>query len=175
MYYLKENSTFVKIIIMGQVNTNSIDKAIEHVDNLEDDALESLSERYALAQPELLDYVMSASSEYENEELEGLLIYYFCLIMSSFEMEGLNLRPIVEADIDEMQDPYFEMLDNYFESEDEEELESFCDQPYLAQFMAIEVSTDDEDGSSLSEETSSQLFIVTIGMISLLNRAQINA
>ena len=160
---------------MGQVNTNSIDKAIEHVDNLEDDALEILSERYALAQPELLDYVMSASSEYENEELEGLLIYYFCLIMSSFEMEGLNLRPIVEADIDEMQDSYFEMLDSYFESEDEEELESFCDQPYLAKFMAIEVSTDDEDGSSLSEETSSQLFIVTIGMISLLNRAQIIA
>ena len=160
---------------MGQVNTNSIDKAIEHVDNLEDDALEILSERYALAQPELLDYVMSASSEYENEELEGLLIYYFCLIMSSFEMEGLNLRPIVEADIDEMQDPYFEMLDSYLESEDEEELESFCDQPYLAKFMAIEVSTDDEDGSSLSEETSSQLFIVTIGMISLLNRAQIIA
>jgi hypothetical protein len=41
--------------------------------------------------------------------------------------------------------------------------------------MAMEVSTDDEDGSSLSEETSSQLFIVTIGMISLLNRAQLNA
>jgi hypothetical protein len=41
--------------------------------------------------------------------------------------------------------------------------------------MAMEVSTDDEDGSSLSEETSSQLFIVTIGMISLLNRAQLTA
>ncbi|MCX6192449.1 MAG: hypothetical protein NT109_09235 [Flavobacteriia bacterium] len=160
---------------MSQVTIKSIEKAIEHVDHLDDDALEALSERYALAQPDLLDYIMSASTEYENDELEGLLIYYFCLIMSSFEMEGLNLRPIVEADIDEMQDPYFEMLDSYFESEDEEELESFCDQPYLAQFMAIEVSTDDEDGSSLSEETSSQLFIVTIGMISLLNRAQINA
>ena len=95
--------------------------------------------------------------------------------MSSFEMEGLNVRPITETDIDEMQDPYFEMLDSYFETEDEEELESFCDQPDLAQFMAMEVSTDDEDGSSLSEETSSQLFIVTIGMISLLNRAQLNA
>ena len=160
---------------MSQVTIKSIEKAIEHVDHLDDDALEALSERYALAQPDLLDYIMSASTEYENDELEGLLIYYFCLIMSSFEMEGLNLRPIVEADIDEMQDPYFEMLDSYFESEDEEELESFCDQPYLAKFMAIEVSTDDEDGSSLSEETSSQLFIVTIGMISLLNRAQINA
>ena len=160
---------------MSQVTIKSIEKAIEHVDHLDDDALEALSERYALAQPDLLDYIMSASTEYENDELEGLLIYYFCLIMSSFEMEGLNLRPIVEADIDEMQDPYFEMLDSYFESEDEEELESFCDQPYLAQFMAIEVSTDDEDGSSLSEETSSQLFIVKIGMISLLNRAQIIA
>ena len=37
--------------------------------------------------------------------------------------------------------------------------------------MAVEVSTDDEDGTSLSEETASQLFIVTIGMISLINKA----
>ena len=139
MYYLKENSTFVKIIIMGQVNTNSIDKAIEHVDNLDDDALEALSERYALAQPELLDYVMLAPTEYENEELEGLLIYYFCLIMYSFEVQKIPLNVVSDDDIDAMQESYFEMLDSYFESEDEEEIESFCDQPDLAQFMAVEV------------------------------------
>jgi hypothetical protein len=160
---------------MAHVSLKSIEKAIDHVDHLDDDALEALSERYALAQPELLDYVMSAPTEYENEELEGLLIYYFCLITYAFEVQKISIRAVTDEEIDAMQESYFEMLDSYFESEDEEEIESFCDQPYLAQFMAIEVSTDDEDGSSLSEETSSQLFIVTIGMISLLNRAQINA
>lgn len=156
---------------MSQVTIKSIEKAIEHVDHLDDDALEALSERYALAQPDLLDYVMSAPTEYENDELEGLLIYYFCLIMYSFEVQDIALNVVSDDDIDAMQESYFEMLDSYFESEDEEEIESFCDQPDLAQFMAVEVSTDDEDGSSLSEETASQLFIVTIGMISLINKA----
>jgi len=156
---------------MTQVSNKSIEKAIEHVDNLDDDALEALSERYALAQPDLLDYVMSAPTEYENDELEGLLIYYFCLIMYSFEVQDIALNVVSDDDIDAMQESYFEMLDSYFESEDEEEIESFCDQPDLAQFMAVEVSTDDEDGTTLSEETASQLFIVTIGMISLMNKA----
>jgi hypothetical protein len=156
---------------MSQVTIKSIEKAIEHVDHLDDDALEALSERYALAQPDLLDYVMSAPTEYENDELEGLLIYYFCLIMYSFEVQDIALNVISDDDIDAMQESYFEMLDSYFESEDEEEIESFCDQPDLAQFMAVEVSTDDEDGTTLSEETASQLFIVTIGMISLMNKA----
>ena len=65
---------------MKQVSLASIEKSIEIVDNLTDDQLENVSEKYALAQQELLDYVMTAPSEYENEDLEGLLIYYFCVI-----------------------------------------------------------------------------------------------
>jgi hypothetical protein len=62
------------------------------------------------------------------------------------------------------------MLDQYFEDENEEILESFCDQPELAQFMAMEVSTEDEDGTDMSEDTATQLFIVSLAMISLINR-----
>ena len=156
---------------MKQVSLASIEKAIEIVDNLTDDQLENVSEKYALAQQELLDYVMTAPSEYENEDLEGLLIYYFCVISECFTQEGIKLRLVVEADIDEIEEPYFDMLEQYFDEEDEEIIESFCDQPYLAQFMAMEVSTDDEDGSSLEEETATQLFIVSLAMISLMNRA----
>ncbi|MEY3238246.1 MAG: hypothetical protein RI883_2347, partial [Bacteroidota bacterium] len=43
-------------------------------------------------------------------------------------------------------------------------------QPELAQFMAMEISTSDEDGSTLDDETATQLFIVTLAMISLMNR-----
>jgi hypothetical protein len=156
---------------MKQVSQASIEKAIEIVDNLTDDQLENVSEKYALAQQELLDYVMTAPSEYENEDLEGLLIYYFCVISECFTQEGIKLRLVVEADIDEIEEPYFDMLEQYFDEEDEEIIDSFCDQPFLAQFMAMEVSTEDEDGSSLDEETATQLFIVTVAMISLMNRA----
>jgi hypothetical protein len=156
---------------MKHISLASIEKAIEIVDNLNDDQLEAISNKYAKAQQALLNYVMSAPAEYENEDLEGLLIYYFCLISECFDQEGVKVREITDEDIDEMEEPYFDMLDQYFEDEDEEILESFCDQPFLAQFMAMEVSTEDNDGSTLDEETATQLFIVTLAMISLMNRA----
>ena len=156
---------------MKHISLASIEKAIEIVDNLNDDQLEAISNKYAKAQQALLNYVMSAPAEYENEDLEGLLIYYFCLISECFDQEGVKVRDITDEDIDEMEEPYFDMLDQYFEDEDEEILESFCDQPFLAQFMAMEVSTEDNDGSTLDEETATQLFIVTLAMISLMNRA----
>lgn len=156
---------------MKHVSLAAIEKAIEVVDNLTDDQLEKITEHYAEAQSALLGYVMTAPEEYKNEDLEGLLIYYFCLILEAFKQDGIDLQTISEQDIDEMEEPFFDMLDQYFESEDEEIIESFCDQPNLAQFMAMEVSEEDEDGSSLSEETATQLFIVTLAMICLLNKA----
>jgi hypothetical protein len=156
---------------MKHVTFSSIEKAIQKVDNLNDDELEVLSEKFALAQPTLLGYAMTAPEEYQNEELEGLLIYYFCLISEAFEQQGLNMNIISEEEIDAFEEPFFEMLDAYFENDDAELLEDFCDQPELSQFMAMEISTEDEDGSSLSDETATQLFIVSLAMITLMNRA----
>ena len=42
------------------------------------------------------------------------------------------------------------------------------------QFIMIEISTEDEDGTSLEDETATQLFIVTTAMISLMNRVMKN-
>ncbi|MDP4797427.1 MAG: hypothetical protein NWR50_01060 [Crocinitomicaceae bacterium] len=156
---------------MKHVSFASIETAIKKVDNLDDDGLEQLSEKYALAQQTLLSYVMSAAIEYQNEKLEGLLIYYYCLISECFDTEGLKIRQVSEDDIDAFEEPYFDMLDAYFENDDDEVLEDFCDQPELTQFMAIEISTEDEDGTTLDDETATQLFIVTLAMITLLNRA----
>ncbi len=157
---------------MKHVSLASIEAAIKKVDNLDDDGLERLSETFALSQQTLLAYVMSAAIEYDNEQLEGLIIYYFCLISEAFAQEKIVTKEISDADIDAFEQPYFEMLDSYFEHEEEDELENFCDQPHLAQFMALEISTEDSDGTSLDDETATQLFIVTIAMITLLGRAQ---
>lgn len=160
-----------KIKKMKHVSFASIEKAIKKVDNLDDDGLEKLSETYSLAQQTLLSYVMSAAIEYQNEQLEGLLIYYYCLISECYAQEGVILNEITEADIDAFEEPYFQMLDAYFENDEEDVLEDFCDQPELAQFIAMEISTEDEDGTSLDDETATQLFIVTIAIITLMNRA----
>ena len=112
---------------MKHVSLASIEAAIKKVDNLDDDGLERLSETFALSQQTLLAYVMSAAIEYDNEQLEGLIIYYFCLISEAFAQEKIVTKEISDADIDAFEQPYFEMLDSYFEHEEEDELENFCD------------------------------------------------
>ena len=156
---------------MKHVSVASIEAAIKKVDNLDDDGLEKLAETYALAQQTLLGYIMSAPIEYKNEQLEGLLIYYYCLISEAFSQEKILLNQITEDEIDAFEEPFFEMLDEYFDKDDEEIINDFSDQPDLIRFMMIEISTEDEDGTSLDDETATQLFIVTSAMISLMGKA----
>ena len=156
---------------MKHVSRESIDKAINIVDNLNDEQLEEVTQKYIGQQDILFDYAMSAATEYKNEELDGLLVYYFCLISESFHQEGISLKNIEEEDIDEVHEPFFDMLDEYFETENEELMESFCDQPHLAMLMATDVSTADDDGTDMSEETATQLYVVALAMIAIMNKA----
>lgn len=155
---------------MKHISVQTIEKAISKVDNLSDEGLEELAETYALAQQVLLGYVLSAAQEYKNEQLEGLLIYYYCLISESFKQDSIELNQISEDDIEAFEEPFFDMLDQYFENDDDTVLDNFCDQPDLVQFMMMEISTKDDDGTALNDETATQLFIVTLAMITLMNR-----
>ena len=155
---------------MKHISVQAIEKAISKVDNLSDEGLEELAETYALAQQVLLGYVLSAAQEYKNEQLEGLLIYYYCLISESFKQDNIELNQISEDDIEAFEEPFFDMLDQYFENDDDTVLDNFCDQPDLVQFMMMEISTKDDDGTALDDETATQLFIVTLAMITLMNR-----
>ena len=156
---------------MKHISVSSIEEAIKKVYNLDDDGLEKLAETYALAQQTLLGYIMSAPVEYKNDQLEGLLIYYYCLISEAFTQEKVLLNQVTEDDIDAFEEPFFEMLDEYFDKDDEEILNDFTDQPDLIRFMMIEISTEDDDGTSLDDETATQLFIVTSAMITLMGKA----
>jgi len=156
---------------MKQISINSIEKAINKIDNLDDDGLARISETYALAQQTLLGYIMSASVEYQNEQLEGLLIYYYCLISEAFNQEQAKVGNITEDDIDAFEEPFFQMLDEYFDKEDEDIIHDFTDQPELIRFMMMEITTKDEDGTSLDDDTATQLFIVSAAMITLMSRA----
>lgn len=156
---------------MKNISIKSIEQAINKVDNLDDDGLEKIAEYYSTAQPTLLGYAMQAAIEYDNPQLEGLLIYYFCLIAESFQQEGTNPKTITEEMIDEFEEPFFQMLDEYFNSDNEEIIEEFSDQPELIRFMFMEISEPDEDGTELDDETATQLFIVSTAMITLLSRA----
>jgi hypothetical protein len=156
---------------MAHVTLGHIEDAIKKIDTLDEAALDRLTDTQSLAQPVLAGYVMSAAEEYQNEELESLLVYYFTVILESFHQAGLNPSTVTEEQIDEFEEPYFAVLDQYFDTEDDELLEDFSDQADLVRFMALEISMEDEDGTTLDDETATQLFIVTLAMVSLLSRA----
>lgn len=156
---------------MSNVTIGHIEAAIKKIDGLDEAALDRLSEAQTTAQPILLGYVMSAPDEYKNENLESLLIYYFTVVLESFNLAGYHPKTVTEESIDEFEEPYFQLLDEYFEKEDETMLEEFSDQPDLVKFLAMEVGMEDEEGITLDDETATQLFIVMLAMISLLSRA----
>ncbi len=156
---------------MANVTLGHIEAAIKKVDSLDENALDRLTDTQSAAQPILIGYIMSAAEEYQNEELESLLVYYFTVIMEAYAQAGFHPIAVTEEQIDEFEEPYFAVLDQYFESEDDELLEEFSDQPDLVRFMALEISMEDEDGATLDDETATQLFIVILAMISLLSRS----
>lgn len=155
---------------MKSIPFASIDAAIEKVDNLDDNGLENLCEKHATAQPELIDYILSAAVEYENPDLEGLLIYYFCLLMEAYSHSGCVLNKIEVSDIEDFEEEFLGVLETYFEEENLELLEEYTGQPDLVHFMLVEISTADDDGTTLEDETGVQLFISTMAMVSLISK-----
>jgi hypothetical protein len=156
---------------MTQVSHESIEKALARIDNLSDDALDKLIETYTLSQQDLVDYIMQAGAEYENEDLNIYGIYYFAIIYESFLQQGLTPRKITEDDVDEFQEPFLEALDAIHTKENHEPLQELISQFNLQEFMVAEIEAKDEDGEELNEETKTQLFIVSAAIIGLLNES----
>ena len=155
---------------MKHITHESILKAIDLIDNLDDNQFSDQLSNKEVNQPILLGYLLSAAEEYENEMLEGLILYYFSLIIEAFKNEGVEISQVTEEQIDTFQEPFHEMLDDYFDTDNEEILDDFCDQPHFTRFMIVEVSEPDEDGTELDDETATQLFIVALAAIVLLTR-----
>lgn len=156
---------------MSQVSVESIEKAIGKIDGLSEDALDKKIETFTLKQENLVNYLLQAGLEYENEDLNMFSIYYFAIIMEAFDAEGITLKEISEDDIDDFQDPFVLALDAIYQDEDYSPMQDLIQQHHLSQFMMNEIDAVDEDGEELDEETKTQLFIVSSGMIGLLNGA----
>ena len=156
---------------MSTVSTESIQKSLNKIDNLSEDALDKLIETFAAQQEHLLNYVMLAGIQYENEDLNSFSIYYFAVIVEAFFQQDIQINAISEDDIDTFQDPFLLTLDAINKEEDYSPLHELIGQANLVQFMINEIEAEDEDGESLEEETKTQLFIVSSSMIGILNAA----
>lgn len=154
-----------------QISIETLKKAVEKIDSLDEEAVEKISETYVLQQSQLVGYIMSSVIEFENEMLLELLIYYYNIFMEATSIEGLKVKQVTEDDIDVYHEEFTEMLDEYSEKEDMEVIEDFINQPIMLSFLANEMQVEDENGETLDEETANMLFMVGISMIGLIDRS----
>lgn len=154
---------------MSLVTSESISKSIDKIDGMSEDALDKLIETFASKQETLLNYVMQAGVEYENEELNAFSIYYFAVVLEAFLQEGIELNEVTDKTIEEFQEGFVYALEEINKNEDNSALFELVNQNNIMEFMFNEIDAEDEDGETLPDETKTQLFIVTSGMIGLLN------
>lgn len=154
---------------MTQVSIENIEKALRKIDALEEEALDKLIETYTLKQQALVDYVLQAGAEYENEDLNVYSIYYFAVVCEAFFQQGIETKELSVEEIEAFHEPYLLALDAIHTEEDFEPMQDLIQQHNLQQFMVDEIESPDSDGVILDEDTQTQLFIVTTSMIGLLN------
>ena len=154
---------------MKQISEKNLVNAVDYIHGLDDDGLDKFIEKYAIEQPNLIGYVLQAGEEFENETLANYSLYYFAIIMKAIEEAEIELKEISMEAIDEFQEPFLMALDEAFKKESEEALFDLVSQPILQQFLAEDLTQEDENGVTLDDTTINQLFIVLHGTVGLIN------
>jgi hypothetical protein len=154
---------------MAIVAEEHIQNAVNKINALDEAALNKIAETYTLAQVQLLAYIMEAAEEFENEILADYIIYYFCIISEIYAQAQEKTHAVTEEMIDAFHAPFLELLEEYAQEEDPSILDVLIGQPNITNFIAEDLNGVDEEGEQLEVETASQLFIVLIAVVGLLN------
>ena len=156
---------------MEYVNAEHINKALEKIEGMEDEALEKLIETFTMEQTPLMGYSLQAAMEFQNDELNDLIMYYFAIILQAFKNAGHKTSTVTDDMIDAFQDPFHSALDMVHQTEDYSEISSLINQPVLENWMVDEINGEDADGNKLGDETQIQLYLVAMTIIGLLNKS----
>ena len=157
---------------MLQVKEKSIIEAVNKIDELDEDSLEQLSEIHVSNQEAFVGYLFSSTIDSENEMLLELLIYYFNIFSEAIaNQKDIAMEKVTEEIIDDFQEEFLAVIEEYTETEDADLIDTFCNQPAMLSFFLNELSMEDEAGENLDEDTVSYLFIVGVALIGLMNRA----
>ena len=159
------------IIYMRQILEEKVIEAIEFINSARDDVLDQYSERYADTQESLVGYVFQIATENDDDELLSYFVYYYTLIMYIFEKAFGSLVTVPDEAIDSFHAEYSELLEEYSENEDFSELNDFIGQPVLVDFLIHDISSDDENGNVLPDETQNILNTVLIGLVGILSKS----
>ena len=156
---------------MEYISAEHINEAIKKIEGMDDEALSRLIETFALEQNSLVGYSLQAAIEFDNEELNDLIMYYFAIIYQTFTNAGHKISEVQDELIDAFQEPFHQALDLIHQTEDYSEISALINQPVLEQWMVDEIGSEDSDGNVLGDETQIQLYLVSMTIIGLLNKS----
>jgi hypothetical protein len=159
---------------MEQIKIENIEAAVKKIDAMDEAALERYSETLVLSQETFVGYVLSSSIEFNNDDLVNHLMYYFNIFHESFAQQGLQLSTVTEEIIAEFETSYFDVLDEYQESEDFDVILSFTNQPGLMEFMLGEINYDLDEGN-IDDDMMDQIFLVGTAIIGLMTKVSTKA
>lgn len=152
------------------ITEENLQKAITVIDGITEKDIEAFSEKHIVPQPNFMAYLMSSAFEFNNEEILDYLVYYYNIFCEAASLQGIQIKTIDEPIIDKFHEEYIEVLDEYSTTEDRDLIETFCNQPALLYFMIDEIHSEDPEGNVLNDEMKSQLFLIGVALIGLLNR-----
>jgi hypothetical protein len=155
---------------MEYINAEHINAALEKIEGMEDEAISKLIETFTLEQTPLIGYSLQASMEFQNEELNDLVMYYFAVIYQTYKNAGYKMTEVNDELIDQFQEPFHSALDLIHATEDYSEISSLINQPVLESWMVDEIGSEDSEGNLLGDETQIQLYLVAMTIIGLLSK-----
>lgn len=156
---------------MSTLKEQYITSALEKISALDEADLEKMSEKHIADQVTFFSYLISSSIEFENDNILDLIVFYFNVLFEAALLQGIDTKTIDDDFIDSFQDEYTQTLNEYMDNNDNDLIETLCNQPPLLDFMIGEITGVDEAGDHLPEKMQTELFVVSIAMIALFNRA----
>lgn len=139
------------------VSEKSIDKALEKIEEMPEDAIQDYIEGAAKLQPHIISYAMAAGNDLKLEYAEEIL-YYTLIIWESFRAEAGNLPEIPENIIIANEENYIKNFETLEHAEDYEtsmlELMNTTSQPALLSFLVDNLIVDEENETD--EEIASE-------------------
>lgn len=134
--------------IMIVVSDESIDKALEELNQLKEEDANNLMERLSQEQPVMVAYIAAMAENFEDQEIQDLFLYYFLAIWKAFTIETGNMPQVSEAQMEEADAKNNELLDAMEAQGENANPENYflqVNQEPLVAFITTELMEPDEE------------------------------
>lgn len=158
-------------IFEKMVEVKHISEAVEKIDLIEEDDLQTLLNDYTSTQKALINYILMTCESFSDNEIASLAMYYYAVFYESFLNSGGQMNTLGEKEVEDFLDSYLPIL----ELEDAEKMSAdmlkLIEQEVLFGFLINEIMAEDEEGGSMDDAERQKMYILGTLMIGLLNKA----